>query len=71
MLITRTSPCTGITRTKDILVTEDQLARWWRGERIQNVMPYLSASDREFIMTGITDDEWDNAFGDTVFGEDA
>ena len=66
MMITRTSPFTGITRTKDILVTEDQLARWQRGERIQNVMPYLSASDREFIMTGITDDEWDNAFGESA-----
>ena len=64
MMITRISPFTGITRTKDILVTEDQLARWQRGERIQNVMPYLSASDREFIMTGITDDEWDQAFGE-------
>ena len=64
MMITRTSPFTGITRTKDILVTEEQLARWQRGERIQNAMPYLSASDREFIMTGITDDEWDNAFGE-------
>lgn len=64
MMITRTSPFTGITRTKDILVTEDQLERWQRGERIQNVMPYLSASDREFIMTGITDDEWDQAFGE-------
>lgn len=66
MMITRTSPFTGITRTKDILVTEEQLARWQRGERIQNVMPYLSASDREFIMTGITDDEWDNAFGESA-----
>lgn len=66
MMITRTSPFTGITRTKDILVTEDQIARWQRGERIQNVMPYLSASDREFIMTGITDDEWDQAFREEV-----
>lgn len=64
MMITRTSPFTGITRTKNILVTEEQLARWQSGERIQNVMPYLSASDREFIMTGITDDEWDQAFGE-------
>ena len=64
MMITRTSPFTGITRTKDILVTEEQLARWQGGERIQDAMPYLSASDREFIMTGITDDEWDQAFGE-------
>jgi len=64
MMITRTSPFTGITRTKNILVTEEQLARWQGGERIQDAMPYLSASDREFIMTGITDDEWDQAFGE-------
>ena len=64
MMITRTSPFTGITRTKDILVTEDQLARWQAGELIQNAMPNLSASDREFIMTGITDEEWDQEFGE-------
>lgn len=64
MMITRTSPFTGITRTKNILVTEEQLARWQSGERIQDAMPYLSADDREFIMTGITDDEWDQAFGE-------
>lgn len=63
MMITRTSPFTGITRTKNILVTEEQLARWQSGD-IQDAMPYLSASDREFIMTGITDDEWDQAFGE-------
>ena len=65
MLITRTSLLTGITRTKDIPVTEDLLDRWQQGvELIQDVMPWLSASDREFIKTGITDDEWDEAFGD-------
>lgn len=63
MMITRTSPFTGITRTKDILVTEEQLARWRAGERIQNVMPFISADDREFIMNGITAEEWDNTFG--------
>ena len=65
MMITRTSPFTGITRTKDIPVTEEQFARWQAGfERIQDAMPYLSASDREFIMTGITDEEWDQEFGE-------
>ena len=63
MMITRTSPFTGMIHTKDILVTEEQLARWRGGERIQNVMPFLSADDREFIMTGITADEWNNTFG--------
>lgn len=65
MMITRTSLLTGITRTKDIPVTEALLDRWQKGvELIQDVMPWLSASDREFIKTGIVDAEWDEAFGD-------
>lgn len=65
MRITRKSLLTGITRTKDIPVTKDLLDRWQQGvELIQDVMPWLSASDREFIKTGIVDAEWDEAFGD-------
>jgi len=62
MMITRTSLLTGITRTKDIPVTQALLDRWWNGvELIQDVMPWLSASDREFIKTGIV---WDEVYGD-------
>ena len=60
MKITRTSPFTGKVNTMDIAVTEDQLARWEGGELIQRAMPNLSPSEREFIMTGITNDEWDS-----------
>ena len=59
MNITRTSMLTGITRTIDIPVTPGQIARWQGGTLIQTAMPDLSADDREFIMTGITGDEWD------------
>jgi hypothetical protein len=58
MIITRKSPFSGKTNTKDIDVTMEQLEAWRGGGMIQNVMPHLSASDREFLMTGITDDEW-------------
>lgn len=64
MMITRMSPFTGTTRAREITVTQEQLDRWNAGELIQKVMPNLSASDREFIMTGITDEEWDQAFGE-------
>mgnify|MGYP001116319879 CR=1 FL=1 len=63
MTITRTSSLTGITRTKDINVTEEQLLAWETGELIQNAMPQLSADDREFVKTGITGEEWDQLFG--------
>lgn len=62
MQITRTSMLTGITRTIDLPVTPGQIARWQGSTLIQTVMPDLSADDREFIMTGITGDEWDAHF---------
>jgi hypothetical protein len=66
MTITRTSPITGISHTKEIDVTIEQVLAWEEGELIQNAMPQLSADDREFIKTGITSEEWDQLFG----GED-
>lgn len=62
MKITRTSMFSGITREREIDITEDQLTRWAGGELIQKVCPYLSADDREFLMTGVTPEEWDQAF---------
>lgn len=66
MLVTRTSALSGITRTLEINVTEEQIALWKRGMLIQNAMPQLDHIDREFIMTGIIDSEWDEAFGEEV-----
>jgi hypothetical protein len=35
------------------------LRRWSMGELIQNCFPSLDASEREFLITGITPEEWD------------
>ena len=59
MIFIRTSILSGITRTKEFDITEDQYDAWRKGALIQNVMPHLSDDEREFIMTGITKDEWD------------
>jgi hypothetical protein len=64
MKITRTSSLTGITRTKEIDVTIAQILAWEEGELIQNAMPHLSADDREFIMTGVDEKEFDSIFSD-------
>jgi hypothetical protein len=51
---------TGKTRTLEVDVSPDVLARWERGEDIiQNLMPHLSPNEREFIKTGIVQEEWD------------
>jgi hypothetical protein len=63
MLITRKSAFTNNVHTMDINVTQEQLSAWESGTLIQNAMPHLSVDEREFIMTGITPQEWEDAFG--------
>ena len=60
MLITRTSPFSGIVHIMDLDVTDSQLHRWQWGGLIQDVFPHLTADEREFIKTGITAEEWDH-----------
>jgi hypothetical protein len=62
MLITRKSQFSGTVRTLDIPVTEAQMAAWQNGMLIQAAMPDLTQSQREFLKTGITDEEWDAIF---------
>jgi hypothetical protein len=64
MQITRRSMFSGIERTLEIDVTEEQLAAWQDGMLIQNAMPNLTAGEREFIKTGVTDEEWETYLGD-------
>lgn len=64
MIITRTSPLNGKTESVEIDVTEEQIKSWKDGALIQDAMPHLSQSDREFIMTGITDEQWHATYGD-------
>jgi len=64
MLFTRRSMLTGITRTIDLPVTEAQLKDWQKGMLIQHAMPHLTDGQREFIISGATDEEWDEAFGE-------
>jgi len=45
-------------------LTIDEMANIFGGELIQKAMPHLSDSEREFIISGSTDDEWDEAFPD-------
>lgn len=70
MQITRISSLTNITRIKDIDVTQEQIDKWHAGAHIQNAMPNVSPEDREFIMSGITPEEWNMAFPDEDDEED-
>ena len=58
MKVTKVSGLTGVTHQRDIDVTREQLIRHADGELIQTVCPNLSAEDREYLMTGVTQTEW-------------
>jgi hypothetical protein len=63
MQITRKSAITGIQRTKNIPVNPEDFVAWQAGYgNIQDLMPYLTDDHREFILSGITAEEWDEAF---------
>lgn len=64
MLIERTCPITGKIKNMDIPVTQAQISAWKSGTLIQNAMPNLSDDEREFILTGITHDVWDQLFSE-------
>jgi hypothetical protein len=61
MIITRTSVF-GVTRSKKLNVTSEQISRWQQGELAQNVFTKLNASEREFIISGNTEEDWDIMF---------
>lgn len=61
--------CKITTCKKSIIVKTDSgvISQSWydwqmRGNYIQNAFPYLSADEREFILTGITPEEWAEIF---------
>tara|TARA_R100001369_G_scaffold35994_4_gene61337 strand:- start:1825 stop:2016 length:192 start_codon:yes stop_codon:yes gene_type:complete len=58
MIITKKSILSGEVRSLDLNITQDQLNLWKGGAVIQNAMSNLSVDEREFIMTGITPEEW-------------
>lgn len=62
MIVSRISPFSGVLNRMELPITVEQYQRWQDGELIQNVFPSLTADEREFIMTGITADEWNKAF---------
>lgn len=66
MEITRVSKLSGIQRTMDLNVTDNEYNAWKSGVPVQKAMPNLTASEREFIISGVTDEEWNNAFGEDL-----
>lgn len=64
MLIKRKSAFTGVEREMDLPISQGQWDAYMGGELIQKALPHLTPDQREFIMTGITAEEWAEVFGE-------
>jgi hypothetical protein len=70
MLITKKSLLSNVIHTMEIPIEESKYKLWLeevllQGNKrtlIQDAFPDLTADQREFIMTGITPEEWDQMF---------
>lgn len=67
--ITRMSMLTGLEHTMELDITEEQLARFNAGAMVQHAFPHLKPAEREFILNGTTEEEWNAAFPED--GEDS
>jgi len=64
MIIERMSPFDGSVNKIGIPMDEEEFNKaynkWQTGVTVQKAFPELTADQREFIMTGITPEQWDN-----------
>lgn len=67
MWVEKRSPISGKVNELDLQITDEQMDRFQNrrqnGEHIQTIFSNLSAPEREFILTGITPEEWIDIFG--------
>ncbi len=62
--VTKDSLITRKRSSMRMALTKEQFESWQGGGLIQNVLPHLTAIEREFLMTGITSEEWNKEFSD-------
>jgi len=65
--VIRTSRLSGKTNTMIFPISPDEFetanALYESGALVQDAFPMLTADEREFLITGITPEEWDATFG--------
>jgi len=62
MKLTKVSMYSGIEHTMDLPISLEQLALWNAGGGlIQDIFPSLTPDQREFLMTGMTAEEFNEA----------
>lgn len=64
MKVVKRSISTGIVRTRELPITQEQADAYESGVDISICMPHLSLADKMFFVSGITDEDWEE--GSTV-----
>jgi hypothetical protein len=54
--------CRSCEKTEALLVNPSDVSDWQQGKYIQDAMPYLSAAERELLISGTCGDCFDNMF---------
>lgn len=49
-------------RVQDVLVYDEDYSNWTQGMLAQEAFPYLTAAERELLISGICDDCWGDLF---------
>jgi len=66
MKITRTNDLSGEENTMDLDITKEQIDEINKPNHlrrtIQEIVPHLDAASREFLISGITPEEWEEIF---------
>ena len=52
----------GKMNTMDLPISNEQIESWQSGSFVQDVFPDLTSDQREFLITGITPNEWNETF---------
>lgn len=53
-----TKPCLNCGKSSKVKLDDAKVARWKRGERIQNVWPEMTPDERELLISGIHPECW-------------
>ncbi len=58
MRVAKFSLISGKLSEMELDITQEQYDAWRKGLLIQDAMPNLTAAEREFLVSGMTPDEW-------------
>lgn len=62
MIVEKISLFSGKVNRMELDITEQQLQQWHNGQLVQRAFPHLTATEREFLLTGMSEEEQEEVF---------